>query len=107
MFQPGSNGVLSTVEQAAQNPNLYVRGVVSELPADDRQRADDQHADVAVVRDDQTQHLTTPIIEPEGIAGGAFRGLHRRRGFRDQFPDRRQGGMVVARARGGRPWANC
>jgi len=74
MFQPGSNGVLPTVEQAAQNPNLYVRGVVSGLPADDRQRADDQHADVAVVRDDQTQHLTTPIIEPEGIAGGAFPG---------------------------------
>ena len=69
MFQPGSNGVLPTVEQAAQNPDLYVRGVVSELPSDDQHPADDQqHADVAVVRDDQTQHLTTPIIEPEGIA---------------------------------------
>jgi phosphatidylserine/phosphatidylglycerophosphate/cardiolipin synthase-like enzyme len=69
MFQPGSNGALPTVKQAAQNPDLYVRGVVSELPSDDQHPADDQqHADVAVVRDDQTQHLTTPIIEPEGIA---------------------------------------
>ncbi|WP_170847385.1 phospholipase D-like domain-containing protein [Mycolicibacterium fluoranthenivorans] len=69
MFQPGAGGVLPTVEKAAENPNLYVRGVVSELPADDRQprkHEEGHQVDVTVVRDAQNQQLKLDIVEPEG-----------------------------------------
>lgn len=69
MFQPGAGGVLPTVQKAAENPTLYVRGVVSELPAAKHQPGQPeggQQADITVVRDAKSQQLTLDIIEPEG-----------------------------------------
>jgi phosphatidylserine/phosphatidylglycerophosphate/cardiolipin synthase-like enzyme len=66
MFQPGGSGALKTIRDlAAAKPVLYVRGVVSTLPAD---AADDEsevkvdlHADAA------KKAMTLDVVQPRGI----------------------------------------
>jgi phosphatidylserine/phosphatidylglycerophosphate/cardiolipin synthase-like enzyme len=64
MFMPGATGLFSTVAARSAEPNLYVRGVVSELP---RGREDPSVLDVNLIdgRDHRTLHLD--IIQPEGV----------------------------------------
>jgi phosphatidylserine/phosphatidylglycerophosphate/cardiolipin synthase-like enzyme len=65
MFMPGSTGVLSYVQARQNDPGLYVRGVVSELP----KAADDESSlNVSLVDGQQTNQTTLNIIQPEGIA---------------------------------------
>ncbi|GAB3790403.1 hypothetical protein GCM10028818_60480 [Spirosoma horti] len=64
MFMPGATGLFSTVTAQSARPDLYVRGVVSELP---NGRGDESAADVNLI-DKQTHiPLHLDIIEPEGI----------------------------------------
>jgi phosphatidylserine/phosphatidylglycerophosphate/cardiolipin synthase-like enzyme len=65
MFMPGSTGLFSTVAARSAEPNLYVRGVVSELP---NGRGDESAVDVNLI--DNTKHLSThlDIIQPDGVA---------------------------------------
>jgi hypothetical protein len=64
MFMPGATGLFATVAARAAEPDLYVRGVVSELP---QGQADDGQVHVNLV-DGATQHaLNLDIIQPEGI----------------------------------------
>jgi len=66
MFMPGATGLFATVAARAAQPDLYVRGVVSELPREHTN--DDGQVHVNVV-DNTTQHtLDLDIIQPEGIA---------------------------------------
>jgi phosphatidylserine/phosphatidylglycerophosphate/cardiolipin synthase-like enzyme len=64
MFMPGATGLFSTVSGRAAEPNLYVRGVVSELPHGTK---DPSAADVSLIdgKDHTTMHLD--IIQPEGV----------------------------------------
>lgn len=65
MFMPGSTGLFSTVAARSAEPNLYVRGVVSELP---HGRDDESALDVKLIDGKDTlppMHLD--IIQPEGI----------------------------------------
>ncbi len=65
MFMPGSAGLFSTVAARSSEPDLYVRGVVSELP---NGRGDESAVDVNLIgrKDPKPFHLD--IIQPEGIA---------------------------------------
>lgn len=65
MFMPGSKGVLSYVQARQNEPGLYVRGVVSELP---KGRDDESALDVSLVNGNQTNQTSLNIIQPEGIA---------------------------------------
>jgi phosphatidylserine/phosphatidylglycerophosphate/cardiolipin synthase-like enzyme len=64
MFMPGATGLFSTVAARSSEPNLYVRGVVSELP---RGVGDPSTLDVNLIdgRAHTTLHLD--IIQPEGV----------------------------------------
>jgi phosphatidylserine/phosphatidylglycerophosphate/cardiolipin synthase-like enzyme len=64
MFMPGSVGLFNTVAAKSADPNLYVRGVVSELP---HGPGDESAVDVNLI--DGTNHtpLHLDIIQPEGI----------------------------------------
>ncbi len=64
MFMPGATGVLGTVMKRANEPHLFVRGVVSELP---NGPADESAADVHIVSGSTEQHLHLDIIQPEGV----------------------------------------
>jgi hypothetical protein len=64
MFMPGATGLFSSVAARAAEPDLYVRGVVSELPPG---HAGEDQAHVSLV-DGTTHHaLDLDIIQPEGI----------------------------------------
>jgi phosphatidylserine/phosphatidylglycerophosphate/cardiolipin synthase-like enzyme len=64
MFMPGSAGLFSTVAARSGEPNLYVRGVVSELP---NGRGDESAVDVSLIDGDQHTPLHLDIIQPEGV----------------------------------------
>jgi phosphatidylserine/phosphatidylglycerophosphate/cardiolipin synthase-like enzyme len=64
MFMPGAAGLFSTVAARSAEPNLYVRGVVSEIP---NGRGDESAVDVSLI--DGTNHnaVHLDIIQPEGV----------------------------------------
>jgi len=65
MFMPGGNGVLGDVMGRVGEPNLYVRGVVSELP---HGPGNESAVKVELVNGAQQQDTTLDIIQPEGVA---------------------------------------
>ena len=64
MFMPGSTGLFSTIAARSAEPNLYVRGVVSELPSG---RGDESALDVNLIDGANHTPLHLDIIQPEGI----------------------------------------
>jgi phosphatidylserine/phosphatidylglycerophosphate/cardiolipin synthase-like enzyme len=64
MFMPGSTGLFSTVAARSAEPNLYVRGVVSELP---NGRGDESAVDVSLIDGADHTPLHLDIIQPEGV----------------------------------------
>ena len=64
MFMPGSTGLFSTVAARSAEPDLYVRGVVSELPDG---RGDESAVDVNLIDGAHHAPLHLDIIRPEGI----------------------------------------
>ena len=64
MFMPGSTGLFSTVSARSGEPNLYVRGVVSELP---NGRGDESAVDVNLIDGNEHTPLHLDIIQPEGV----------------------------------------
>ena len=64
MFMPGSTGLFSTVAARSAEPNLYVRGVVSELP---NGRGDESAVDVNLIDGENHTSLHLDIIQPEGV----------------------------------------
>jgi phosphatidylserine/phosphatidylglycerophosphate/cardiolipin synthase-like enzyme len=65
MFMPGATGVFTDVMKRSAEPNLYVRGVVSELP---HGRNDESQADVGLVDGSTTHQMSLEIVQPEGVA---------------------------------------
>jgi phosphatidylserine/phosphatidylglycerophosphate/cardiolipin synthase-like enzyme len=65
MFMPGGSGPLAEIMQRSGEPNLYVRGVVSTLPADS---GDESEVDVTLVSTGHASSHHFDIIEPGGIA---------------------------------------
>lgn len=65
MFMPGATGVFADVMKRSAEPDLYVRGVVSELP---HGRNDESQADVSLVDGDTTHQMSLDIVQPEGVA---------------------------------------
>jgi PLD-like domain len=63
MFMPGAAGLFSTVAARSTEPNLYVRGVVSELP---NGRGDESAVDVNLIDGANHTPLHLDIIQPEG-----------------------------------------
>jgi phosphatidylserine/phosphatidylglycerophosphate/cardiolipin synthase-like enzyme len=64
MFMPGPTGVFADVMARAAEPDLYVRGVVSELP---HGRNNESHADVSLI-DGTTRHqMSLDIVQPKGL----------------------------------------
>ncbi|MFI9503632.1 phospholipase D-like domain-containing protein [Nocardia sp. NPDC052566] len=64
MFMPGATGLFSDVQARANEPDLYVRGVVSELP---RGRADESRANIDLVDGRTRRKLRLDIVRPEGV----------------------------------------
>jgi phosphatidylserine/phosphatidylglycerophosphate/cardiolipin synthase-like enzyme len=64
MFMPGSTGLFSNVAARSAEPNLYVRGVVSELP---NGRGDESAVDVNLIDGKEHTSLHLDIIQPEGV----------------------------------------
>lgn len=64
MFMPGATGLFSTVSARSAEPNLYVRGVVSELPLG---RDDPSAVDVNLIDGREHTSLHLDIIQPEGV----------------------------------------
>jgi phosphatidylserine/phosphatidylglycerophosphate/cardiolipin synthase-like enzyme len=69
MFMPGAAGLFSTVAKRSSEPNLYVRGVVSEIPAG---VLDPETADVSLIDGERHESLHLDIIQPEGGAKNRF-----------------------------------
>lgn len=65
MFMPGDAGVLSYVRARIDDPSLYVRGVVSELP---HGPGDESAVNVHLVNGAQSTPATLDVIQPEGVA---------------------------------------
>ena len=65
MFMPGASGLFSEVAKRSAEPNLYVRGVVSELP---RGRDDESSVDVTLIDGREHRGLHLDIVEPMGVA---------------------------------------
>jgi hypothetical protein len=63
MFMPGAKGVLPDLLRRDQEPGLFVRGVVSELP----KAPSESVVDVTIVGDGPPQTHRLDVIEPEGI----------------------------------------
>jgi phosphatidylserine/phosphatidylglycerophosphate/cardiolipin synthase-like enzyme len=64
MFMPGATGLFSNVAARSAEPNLYVRGVVSELP----HGVDDPSAvDVNLIDGREHRSLHLDMIQPEGV----------------------------------------
>jgi hypothetical protein len=60
---PGGTGVLPAALTAAANPNLYVRGVVSDLPA-----VDGSQLEIGLISTGGLAHTATfDVLEPGGI----------------------------------------
>jgi hypothetical protein len=78
MFMPGAKGVLPDLLRRDQEPGLFVRGVVSELP---KGPTDESVVDVTIVGDGAPQTHRLDVIQPEGIqhpvAGWAAEVTHR------------------------------
>jgi phosphatidylserine/phosphatidylglycerophosphate/cardiolipin synthase-like enzyme len=64
MFMPGATGLFSTVAARSGEPNLYVRGVVSELP---NGRGDESSVDVSLIKGGNHMPFHLDIIQPEGV----------------------------------------
>lgn len=64
MFMPGSKGLFSTVAARSAEPNLYVRGVVSELP---KGRGDESEVAVNLISGKTRIPFHSDIIQPEGV----------------------------------------
>jgi phosphatidylserine/phosphatidylglycerophosphate/cardiolipin synthase-like enzyme len=64
MFMPGATGLFSDVAARSAEPNLYVRGVVSELP---NGRGDESAVDVNLIDGATHRPVHLDIIEPEGV----------------------------------------
>lgn len=64
MFMPGSTGLFSAVAARSAEPNLYVRGVVSELP---NGRGDESAVDVNLIHGATHTPFHLDIVEPEGV----------------------------------------
>lgn len=64
MFMPGSKGLFSTVVERSVEPNLYVCGVVSELP---KGSGDESEVDVNLINGKKRIPFHLDIIRPEGI----------------------------------------
>ena len=64
MFMPGSTGLFSTVAARSAEPDLYVRGVVSELP---NGRGDESALDVNLISGATHTPFHLDIIQPEGV----------------------------------------
>jgi phosphatidylserine/phosphatidylglycerophosphate/cardiolipin synthase-like enzyme len=62
MFMPGGKGVLKDVRRRQQEPGLYVRGVVSELPDPD----DESKVDATFLSGDKAESHRLDVIQPEG-----------------------------------------
>ncbi len=64
MFMPGGAGVFATVAARSAEPNLYVRGVVSELP---HGRGDESAVDVNLIKGPEHTSFHLDIVQPEGV----------------------------------------
>ena len=64
MFMPGSTGLFSSIVARSAEPNLYVRGVASELP---NGRGDESMVDVQLINGTKQSSLQLDIIQPEGV----------------------------------------
>jgi phosphatidylserine/phosphatidylglycerophosphate/cardiolipin synthase-like enzyme len=64
MFMPGATGLFSTVAKRSAEPNLYVRGVASELP---NGRGDESAVDATLIDGENHTHIHLDIIQPEGV----------------------------------------
>jgi len=64
MFMPGATGLFSNVAARSAEPNLYVRGVASELP---NGRGDESAVDVKLIDGANHRPLHLDIIQPEGV----------------------------------------
>jgi phosphatidylserine/phosphatidylglycerophosphate/cardiolipin synthase-like enzyme len=64
MFMPGATGLFGDVMARSAEPDLYVRGVVSELP---RGRGDESQADVSLIDGSTTHQMSLDIVQPEGV----------------------------------------
>jgi len=64
MFMPGAAGLFSTVAARSAEPDLYVRGVVSELP---NGRGDEDAVDVNLIDGAHHTTLHLDIVQPEGV----------------------------------------
>jgi phosphatidylserine/phosphatidylglycerophosphate/cardiolipin synthase-like enzyme len=64
MFMPGATGLFSTVAARAAEPDLYVRGVVSELP---RGQGDESEVEVHLIDGTDQTPLHLEIVQPEGV----------------------------------------
>lgn len=66
MFQPGAAGALGTVRKLlAKSSKLYIKGVVSTLPAESADSED--HVDVTTYGDGVTHPVGLDVVQPEGI----------------------------------------
>lgn len=63
MFMPGATGLFSNVAARSAEPNLYVRGVASELP---NGRGDESAVDATLIDGASHTPLHLDIIQPEG-----------------------------------------
>ena len=62
MFVPGSGGILPDVLKRQAEPDLFVRGVVSELPKED----DESTVDVTIVDERGAREHQLDVIQPQG-----------------------------------------
>jgi phosphatidylserine/phosphatidylglycerophosphate/cardiolipin synthase-like enzyme len=64
MFMPGAKGILATINELSQRPDLYVRGVVSTLP---NGLDDESKVNVKLVNGKERLPIQLNIIQPEGV----------------------------------------
>jgi phosphatidylserine/phosphatidylglycerophosphate/cardiolipin synthase-like enzyme len=64
MFMPGLAGLFSTVAARSAEPNLYVRGVVSDLP---KGPGDESEVEVNLIDGTTHRPLDLDVIQPQGV----------------------------------------
>jgi phosphatidylserine/phosphatidylglycerophosphate/cardiolipin synthase-like enzyme len=64
MFQPGAAGLLSRVFERSEEPDLYVRGVVSTLP---KGLGDESEVQVSLVDGTERRRVRLNIVQPAGV----------------------------------------
>jgi phosphatidylserine/phosphatidylglycerophosphate/cardiolipin synthase-like enzyme len=64
MFMPGAKGLLARIFERANEPDLYVRGVVSTLP---NGLGDESQVDVKLVDGTERKQVRLNIVQPEGV----------------------------------------